>query len=178
MEPEVLRDLRTKVSSLKGLLSELHHERSGLRQDLQKAYLELKEKRQNQPASPADTSVEETDETDLTLEVDFGEKDQPLRLLSFPPKFRDTLDHFPSPVGRSVMSLLGRLASGEAAVFKGVVRLKAAPHYYRVRIGREYRLIFGLDPDGLHVVDLINRRDLERKVKTLANTERKGALGA
>jgi hypothetical protein len=36
-----------------------------------------------------------------------------------------------------------------------------------VRIGIDHRLLFRLHPGRLQVVDLINRRDLEKRIKTL-----------
>jgi hypothetical protein len=37
----------------------------------------------------------------------------------------------------------------------------------RQRIGSDYRLLFRLHPDHLQVIDLINRKDLLRRLKTL-----------
>jgi hypothetical protein len=37
----------------------------------------------------------------------------------------------------------------------------------RARVGIDHRLLFRLQPDCVQVVDLINRRDLEKRIKTL-----------
>jgi hypothetical protein len=37
----------------------------------------------------------------------------------------------------------------------------------RQRIGSDYRLLFRLHPGHLQVIDLINRKDLDRRLKTL-----------
>jgi hypothetical protein len=37
----------------------------------------------------------------------------------------------------------------------------------RARVGIDHRLLFRLEPDCVQAVDLINRRDLEKRIKTL-----------
>jgi hypothetical protein len=66
------------------------------------------------------------------------------------------------------MILTGRLAAGEPAAFAGAKRLQLNHEVVRQRVGADYRLFFRLSPDACEVIDLINRKDLERKVKTLA----------
>ena len=56
---------------------------------------------------------------------------------------------------------------GEPAAFVGALRLKATPKVMRQRIGINYRLLFRLWPERLEVIDLINRKDLDRRIKTL-----------
>jgi hypothetical protein len=63
------------------------------------------------------------------------------------------------------MVLLGRLAAGEPAAFTGIVRLRDCPETLRARLGIDHRLLFRLLPDSVQVVDLINRRDLESRIK-------------
>jgi hypothetical protein len=91
----------------------------------------------------------------------------PLRIPEFPKKFHEMLQDLPPQVARSAVTMAGRLAVGELAAFAGVARLKACPEVHRQRIGRDHRLLFRLAPDRLVVVDLINRRDLERRIKKL-----------
>ena len=63
--------------------------------------------------------------------------------------------------------MLGRLAAGEPAAYVGVVRLKEAAETLRQRIGIDHRLLFRLHPDHVEVVDLLNRRDLARRINAL-----------
>jgi hypothetical protein len=67
----------------------------------------------------------------------------------------------------SQVIMIGRLAAGEPAAFVGALRLKATPNVMRQRIGINYRLLFRLWPGRLEVIDLINRKDLDRRIKTL-----------
>ena len=59
------------------------------------------------------------------------------------------------------------LAGGDQTAFAGAVRLKATPDVLRVRVGADHRLLFRLLPECVQVVDLINRRDLERTIERL-----------
>ena len=92
---------------------------------------------------------------------------QPVRLIEVPKKFHHTLGRFPKQIARGTMTLLGRLAAGEPDAFQGVVRLKQRPDTLRARIGIDHRLLFRLETDAIHVVDLIPRQDLERRIKSL-----------
>lgn len=160
------RDLRLKLTQLKDLLHERSAERIALRRDLEKAREDLEALRQGQTAPPPGSAEAGDDEAAHYLpEQPAG--NQPLRLIEFPHKFRETLEDFPRQAARAALAMVGRLAGGEPAAFAGVVPLKACPGIFRQRIGSEHRLLFRLLPDRVQVVDLINRRDLDRKIKSL-----------
>jgi hypothetical protein len=159
VDETVLDDLRFKIQELKGALKERHEERAALRRELQEAHAKL-------DAQPS-ASAEEPDPEEEHILPEEPAGNQPLRIPEFPKKFQETLENFPKHVVRSAVAMAGRLASGELAAFAGVVRLKACPDVYRQRIGGDHRLLFRLQPDRLVVVDLINRRDLERRIKSL-----------
>lgn len=106
-------------------------------------------------------------EEEALLEPASLESKQPLRLLEYPKKFHETLTLLPSQVSRAAQILLGRLAVGEPSAFVGIVALRARPDTLRVRVGIDHRLLFRLHATTLEVVDLINRRDLDRRVKGL-----------
>ncbi|MES2477190.1 MAG: SEC-C metal-binding domain-containing protein [Verrucomicrobiota bacterium] len=163
-----LQEMRMKVRFLKNSLKERHEERAILRRDLEKTLTDLEALRdqqaRNEPhAEPAD-AIDAEDSLVLPGEV---EGNQPVRVIAFPKNFHRTLEGFPKQVSKGAMALLGRLAAGESAAFTGVVRLKARPDTLRVRIGIDHRLLFRLLPDSVQVVDLINRRDLESRIKQL-----------
>jgi hypothetical protein len=160
-----LRELRDKVRELKGTLNERHEERTVLRRELLVTHADLKKLRsQPEPSGPEPASAEDEERHLLAGEMPGN---QPARVIEFPRKFHETLRGFSRPVARSAMAMLGRLAGGEAAAFVGVVRLKDCPETLRQRIGIDHRLLFRLHSGRLEVVDLINRRDLERRIKTL-----------
>ena len=92
---------------------------------------------------------------------------QPVRVPVFPVRFSQTLESFSGNVSRGVMALIGRLAAGEPAAFVGMRRLRVRHEICRVRLAGDYRLLFKLQPEKLEILDLINRRDFEKWLKTL-----------
>ena len=59
---------------------------------------------------------------------------------------------------------------GEAPAFRGAKRLRRDRESWSQRVGADHRLLFRLHTDILEVVDLINRRDLERRIKSLTES--------
>ena len=163
-----MKELRRKVEELKSALNERHRERNQLRRDLQKAQEELVSAQQTHPAQSADEEAESTRREDELLLPQDAPEVHPVRLAEYPKGFLQTLSTFPQPVARAAAIMIGRLAAGEPAAFVGALRLKATPKVMRQRIGINYRLLFRLWPERLEVIDLINRKDLDRRIKTLA----------
>jgi hypothetical protein len=161
-----LKELRRKVEELKTALKERHHERNDLRRELQQAHTDLETLRQNAVSAAPSDEAEPDREEELLLPQDAPEV-HPVRLIEFPKNFQQTLAGFPRHVARAAVIMCGRLAAGEPAAFVGALRLKAVPNVMRQRIGSDYRLLFRLHPDHLQVIDLINRKDLDRRLKTL-----------
>ncbi len=165
-EDPALKELREKVETLKVELKERHNERNEIRRELQKAHSDLETLRQN-AAPPAEDEAETADrEEELLLPQDAPEV-HPVRVIEFPRGFQQALAGFPRHMARAAVIMAGRLAGGEPAAFVGALRLKATPNVMRQRIGSDYRLLFRLHPDHLQVIDLVNRKDLDRRIKTL-----------
>jgi len=167
-DERALAELRDKVEALKSDLKDRHNERNELRRELQKTQSDLEELREkaDQQADADKEKATEDEEANLLLpEEVLGQ--QPVRLIEFPKKFDERLAGFPRHVARNAMKAMGELASGDPAAFVGVVRLKACPTTMRQRIGSDFRLLFRLFPDRVQIVDLINRKDLDRRIKTL-----------
>ena len=161
-----LRDLRQKLTTLKATLHERAEERTALRRDLEAARDTLEKNRSATAQTPDPANHHEDDEAAHYLpEQPIG--NQPLRIIEFPHKFRESIDELPHQVARAALAMAGRLAGGEPAAFTGVVALKALHGVYRQRIGIDHRLLFRLHPDRVQLIALINRRDLDRKIKIL-----------
>ncbi len=161
-EPAELGAMRGKVETLKALLKERGEERVSLRREVEKLHADLAALRAAPDAS--DPAEEESEEPGEAMEV---RGHQPLRLIEFPKKFRETLANFPSQVGRAVMTLLGRLASGEPAAFMGLVKVYECEDVVRARVAGDYRLLLRFTTEALEVLDVVNRRDLKRRLKAL-----------
>jgi len=165
-DEQALKELRDKVETLKSALKERHNERNTLRRELQQAHTDLETLRQNAaPAAPAEAEAPDREE-ELLLPQDAPEV-HPVRVIEFPKGFQPMLAEFPRQVARAAMVMIGRLAAGEPAAFVGALRLKQVPNVMRQRIGSDYRLFFRMYPDHLQVIDLINRKDFARRIKTL-----------
>jgi hypothetical protein len=160
-----VRELREKLHEQQSTIRLSNAERAQLRRELGQAYAELKAGRKEQEKAPA-AREHLSGEEELLLPGEV-ESAQPPRLIEFPRRFQDTMLHLPRQVVRTALTLCGRLAAGDPSAFSGVVRLKAAPDVLRVRVGLDHRMLFRLLPDTLEIVDLINRRDLEKRIRSL-----------
>jgi len=168
VEDRVLGDLRQKVDYLRNSLRERHAERNQLRRELEDTRATLAALQQNPPSSvgPTTSTTAGEPEDELLLEAD-SLGTQPVRVIHFPRRFPETLQGFPRQVAQAALVLLGRLAAGDPSAFTGTKRLRANRSILRQRLAGDYRLLFGLESDVLTVHDLIHRRDLERRIKTL-----------
>lgn len=161
-------ELRKRIDELKSELKERHTERNALRRELKEVLQETAELRELKAReSPDAIPTNEPDREEQALMAEETTVLQPLRVPVFPGRFSQTLESFPENVARSVMALIGRLAAGEPAAFVGMRRLRVRREICRVRFARDYRLLFKLQPEKLEILDLINRRDFEKWLKTL-----------
>jgi len=163
-DDSAMTDLRSKVTSLQALLKERHSERNQLRRDLDAAREQLATAAERTaPEEPKPEAAHQEDEL-LLAEPALGK--QPVRMPVFPDRFLQTTASLPRAVVRAALVLTARLAGGEPAAFVGLRPLRAWPEVYRQRVGSDYRLLFRFAADRLEVLDLINRRDLDRTIKS------------
>jgi hypothetical protein len=163
---EKLNDLRMKVQQLKSSLKEHNDERSTLRNELQRVQADLVTLRQQPTEKPSANPDGDTRENDhFSPAEEMGS--QPVRLIEFPPRFQHTLDGLPRHIARQTMQTLGRIAAGEPNTFTQIVRLKALPKIFRIRIGSDHRMFFRIQPQAIVAVDVFPRQDLERRIKAL-----------
>ena len=161
-----LTALRQRIEQLKGALKERHEERNALRRELTAALTAAEAARAAAPAPPdAGEAPPDAEETALLAEETTSL--HPPRLPAFPDRFERHLAGLPDNVVRAALAAIGRLGAGEPAAFVGMRRLRASHELCRVRIGADHRLLFRLHPHRLEIVELINRRDFERRLKTL-----------
>ena len=166
-EPSAI-ELRKRVDDLKSALKERHTERNALRRELNKVLKETAELRESKTRQGPDANAaSEPDHEEPALLAEEATALQPVRVPVFPGRFSQTLESFPGNVSRGVMALIGRLAAGEPAAFVGMRRLRVRHEICRVRVARDYRLLFKLQDEKLEILDLINRRDFEKWLKTL-----------
>jgi hypothetical protein len=68
------------------------------------------------------------------------------------------------------MTQLGRIASGDPTAFAGLKRLQECEELVRARVAGDYRLLMHLTFEHVQVVDVVNRRDLQKRLRTLRAT--------
>lgn len=162
VKDEIVRELRAKKDWLEARLREGGEERISLRRAVETLHGEVETLRAAQPVASADSH--DAEEAGEPLQVS-GQ--QPVRLIEFPKKFNETLGRFPQKVGRAVMQHLGRIASGEPTAFMGLTKMYECDNVLRLRVAGDYRLLLALWPDRMQVLDVVNRRDLQTRLKTL-----------
>lgn len=163
-----VEQLRNRVNELKSALKERHAERNALRRELNTVMAEAADLREKTSSSTGDAKAPlDPDHEEEALSAEESTPLQPLRLPVFPARFFQTLESFPENVSRSAMSLIGELAAGEPSAFVGMRRLRLHHEICRVRLAKDYRLLFKLHRETLEILDLINRRNFERWLKTL-----------
>ncbi|MDQ6655489.1 MAG: hypothetical protein M3Y80_06730, partial [Verrucomicrobiota bacterium] len=165
-EGEPARDIRAKMERLKTLLQERGDERVTLRREVEKLHTELETLRAMSGSTGASTDAGSHDPEEAGEQLQVSGQ-QPVRLIEFPKRFSETLRGFPQQVGRAVLQHLGRIASGEPAALMGLTKMYECENVLRLRVAGDYRLLLALWPDRVQALDVVNRRDLQSRLKTL-----------
>lgn len=162
-----LAELSRRLAALKNDLKQRHLERNQIWRELLKAREELQAlHRERRESGDGEMAKEEEREETLLLPEEAGST-QPIRIPVFPVGFPEGLARFPEAVARGAVRLVGSLAAGDVAAFRGAKRLKINREVWRQKVGSSYRLLFRLGTDTLEVVALVNRQDFERAIKSL-----------
>lgn len=155
--------LREKIALFKAEVTERNRERTDLRNIISTLIEENKTLRDE--IAKAEQTPKPAEEDTLPFDI---AAIQPVRLIAFPEKFSKDLAALPANISRSAMEALGRLAGGEESAFGGVKRIKCSHEILSTRIGADHRLLFRLGTEAVEVVALINRRDLDKTLKTVS----------
>ena len=160
VEPERVRELRTKIERLEGLVREGLAERTELRQQL--AASSTTRTTRDEPAQP----VEHEDDGEA---IEDAPRD--VLLPSFDRRVIDALDGVPRQVAAEAMRTIGAIAAGDHAAWR---RLKQAKDMRRqvlmARIGIHHRLLLRTDAPQLVVLDLVPREALDTTLKRLRSS--------
>lgn len=168
---ELVIGLRANIDKLKSELNQRHSERNQLRHELESTRSDLQKLKQMQTTQ--ETVVEDKAEEEREDAL-FGEalsSHQAIRLPIFSDRFRrSTKSHSVATVA-ATLRLIGRLAAGDASAFTGSKRLQANTSIIRQRIGIKHRLFFSINGDTLELIDLIERKDLEKAIRNFGKNE-------
>jgi len=167
----IVTELRCRVERLKAELNLRHDERNQLRRDLELTQSDLQKLKQRQ--ATAETAREERDaeERENTLLEECPAGPQSIRVPHFSERFKKSIGSLPPSVVASALRLAGRLAAGDATAFTGCKRLRGTPSVMRQRIGIKHRLLFSVKGETLEVIDLVERKELEKAIRNFARNE-------
>ncbi|MCB1093444.1 MAG: hypothetical protein KDL87_18040, partial [Verrucomicrobiae bacterium] len=162
-----IAELRGQLRHLKSEVKRKHDQRNELRRELREARREALETQSASSTGRDDEARADADEEAL-LETASSEEASHLggffqpRVPTFPADFLERLRSFPLHVQSTALQLAGRLASGDPTAFTGIKKLKGTRDLLRQRLSGHYRMLFRIHRDRLEVLDVIDRRDLDR----------------
>lgn len=168
---DVVADLRRRLAERKAELKRKHAERNALDAELERARSEIETLRARASAAAANrastTSLHDDENDDSLLLPEEAPGRQPPRLPRFRRQFEDDLRRVPAAVASACLRLIGRLAAGEDAAFRGARRLQSQRETWRQRVGASHRLLFRCEDDEIAILGLVTRQDFERAVRAL-----------
>lgn len=158
-----IKKLTRDLESMEGILLGTQEERAELRKKI--------ETLENAHKSTAGVQVafEELDEGENDWEAVIDPKDRPVRMPEYSNRFRRSLKKMPKRVIRAALKRIGGMAGGEAAAYVGEDQLEDNPAYRRVKVEKDYRILYRNDGDVLFIADLAHRSKLNQAVLKLRN---------
>ena len=145
-----------------------HAERNQLRRELRKTRQELEEEKARKAEQAATAPEDEVDPDAGYVPVEKAQT-QKVRIPTFPERFTSQHKKIPAAIVEEAVQLACGLASADKAAWKGVLRLEHDRNLQRRRFAGDYRLIFKTDDDAgvLEVVEVVDRKELDRRVRRL-----------
>lgn len=160
-----VRKLQTQLETFKARLGNSQDERRTLRQELDASQVKLSALEEELRAAEAEAEAGEAmEERHLGAAI---QGPQPVRIPLFPRKFLANLKRFPEGVRRETVRLVGEMAAGYEHAWAGTRKLETRPDYLRQKIGRNYRVFLKRSEETLEVIDLVDRKDFERRLDSL-----------
>lgn len=161
-------ELRTRIATLKSELNQRHSEKNMLRRELESTQSDLQKLKQQQMNKKVLEEETNEDEKENALLEDVPVSVQAIRIPIFSERFKRAIESHSIPTSASALRLIGRLAAGDASAFTGSKCLRANHSIMRQRIGIKHRLLFSLKGASLEIIDLIDRKDLEKTIRNFS----------
>lgn len=151
-----LQRLSRQVENLKAEIGTQQEQRRQLRKKL------ADERKSHQAATPP--AAPRQQEQDGQMD---GVEPSGIPLLpEYSDAFRKSCNTLPPAVAAKAILAVGRFAAQESAIWRQTKPLERLPEHYRIRIGRDYRLLVHWQAgEVLRILDLIPRQDLEGWIK-------------
>jgi len=158
-ERKTAADLRRQIDNLKAEIKIQQHDRRRLRRKLQ-------EKTQKQ------LGVQEATKAPRALSDEQPGGLKPHKALKkilipdYSPTFRRSCESLPAPVVAKAIGAAAEFASHAKSVWHRTKPIETLSRVFRIKIGRQYRLLIGWEPEvRLEILDLIHRSNLETWIK-------------
>jgi len=163
-------DLTRRLKAVEDESKLQHAERSELRRELEKARREIEEQAAREAAAPSDRGRKDEVDVDAGWVPVNLAITQNVRRPVVPERVFGQMKKLPRRVSAEAMQLVGGLAGAEKAAWKGVLHLQHERELQRRRFAGDYRLIFKVDDNTgiLEVVEVVDRKELDRRVRRLA----------
>ncbi len=160
IERERMRNLRTKVDALEGLIREGNAERGDLRRQLAAAGSTARV----QATPPAIVQV--IDNADDVACESIADIAREVAVPTLGRRVHDALDDVPNAVAAEALRTIGALGAGDANAWRRVKQAKDMPRQVLMaRIGIHHRLLFRVEARSLEALDLVTRENLLATLK-------------
>ena len=157
--------LERRLARAREHVDQLQQERRTLTEELNDSRSKLATREAELAAIDAQQAHQEAQEERLLGESISGP--QPLRIPAYPDNFLAILKKFPDKVQREALHVIGKLAAGFDHGWAGTRKLELRPDHFRQKVKQDHRVIFRFSDHTLTIIDLIDRRDLERRIESL-----------
>ncbi|VGO23056.1 SEC-C metal-binding domain-containing protein [Pontiella sulfatireligans] len=158
---DTVNRLRRQIDSLKAEIGNQQEKWQQLRHELDRE----RQHAQRASATQKPTS-ENTENEDAAAPAMPGENARTIVVPDYHGNFRDACRSVPGSAVASAVKAIASFAVYDPAVWRNARSIKQLANIYRVRIGRNYRLLLRWVPgQSLTVLDLIPRQDLESWIR-------------
>lgn len=157
---EAIENLHRRTKNLQAELKNQQQIRSDLRQQVQKSRTMistlLKEKEKGGAA----------EEKYVTQSAKFDQLPEKIVVPEYFPNFRKQADQLPAEIIAKALTAVNGIVLNKAEIWKQTTSIETFEDLYRIRLGRQYRLMMRWKPGKfLHVLDIIPRNKLETWLK-------------
>ncbi len=161
-----------QIDLLKRRVADHEAQMATMQEEQRKTSKELAQAAKKLAASQAEEAAQAAAEASLDAAEGalLGERSSgphPLRVPIFPDGFLDSIKRFPMPVQREAVEVACKLAAGLEHSWQGARKLQTRPAFWRQKVKRDYRIFLKVSDTQLQVIDLVDRKDFERRVNTL-----------
>ena len=160
-ERKTAADLRRQIDNLKAEINIQQHDRRRLRRKLQETQKQLG----LQEATKAPTALSDEQPGGLKPHKTLKK----ILIPDYSPTFRRSCESLPAPMVAKAIGAAADFASHDKSVWSRTKPIETLSRVFRIKIGRQYRLLIGWEPEvRLEILDLIHRSNLETWIKRYA----------